>query len=163
MSNFFSKYKYIIIAILVIFAIFIGYGFMKPASEGDSGLSKTVVANDAGGFSNANGLAGELSDSFVIQLLAIQNINFNTEFFNDPVYRGLIDQSRDLGTRPVGRPNPFYPIGQDNGFVGGTTSGLTGASGNGTGSSSGTFTITSTSSATSSAPRATTTPRTGGR
>ena len=154
MSNFFSKYKYIIIAILVIFAIFVGYGFMKPASEGDSGLSKTVVANDMGGFSDANGLAGELSDSFVIQLLAIQNINFNTEFFNDPVYRGLIDQSRDLGTRPVGRPNPFYPIGQDNGFVGGTTSGLTG---------SGTFTITSTSSATSSAPRATTTPRNTGR
>lgn len=150
MSNFFSKYKFIIIAIVAIFVIFIGYGYFKPASTGSDGISTTVVSNDFPESENANGLAGELSESFVMQLLAIQNINFNTEFFNDPVYRGLIDQYRSPGTRPVGRPNPFFPIGQDNGFVGGTTSGIDGPA-------SSTPTVAATSTASSSPARATTT------
>lgn len=47
------------------------------------------------------------------QLLAIQNIKFDTAFFNDPVYKELVDQSRPLGVREVGRPNPFLDIGVD--------------------------------------------------
>lgn len=154
MSAFFSKYKFILIAIAVIFLIFIVYGFVKPAPSGSDGISTTVVANDSGELSNNNGLAGELSDSFVVQLLAIQNINFNTEFFNDPVYRGLIDQYRSPGVRPVGRPNPFFPIGQDNGFVGSVTTPAL----NGTATSSPATAVTATTTSTSTTSGRTTTP-----
>lgn len=158
MKNFLSKYKFLIIGVIAIFAIFIAYGMLKSPPEGEGSVTKTVVATDAGGVAGAGSLAGsgnDIGDEFVLQLLAIQSINFNTEFFADPVYKGLIDQSRPLGDRPVGRPNPFYPIGQDNGFIGGTTAGLSGITDGGTG-----FTITSTSSAAASATttrRATTT------
>jgi hypothetical protein len=156
MAHFFSKYKYIIIAILAIFAVFIIFGMLKKPKESDSGLEKTVVATDLGA-PGANGLGGgnDLGDEFVVQLLAIQNINFNTAFFSDPVYKGLKDQSRPLGDRPVGRPNPFSPIGNDDGFVGTSTAGLTGTPAapaganatNGTGANGGGFVLTSTSSA----------------
>jgi hypothetical protein len=158
MKNFFSKYKFILIGIAVIFAIFIGYGMLKSAPEEEGSVSKTVVGSNVGVVGGAGSLgANNFGDEFVLQLLAIQSINFNTEFFSDAVYKGLIDQSRPLGDRPVGRPNPFYPIGQDNGFVGGTTAGLTGPASTGTG-----FTVTSTSSgpvATTTATSTRTTPR----
>ncbi len=154
MSTFFSKYKFLIIGTVAIIAIFIAYAILKPAPEGDGTIEKITVdgASRSSGTGNPGADEG-LGDEFVVQLLAIQNIDFNTEFFNDPVYRGLIDQYRPLGDRPVGRPNPFYPIGQDNGFIGTSTAGLSGQT-EGTGTSA----IASTSSATSTATRATRTP-----
>ncbi len=156
MSTFFSKYKFLIIGVVVIVAIFITYAILKPAPQADGTIEKTTVSGASRSSGTGNpGAADNLSDEFVVQLLAIQNINFNTDFFNDPVYRNLIDQYRPLGDRPVGRPNPFYPIGQDNGFIGTSTAGLSGQA-EGTDASA----IASTSSATSTVPRATTTSRT---
>ncbi len=133
MRPFISKYKFIIIGIVAIFAIFIGYGIFKSDPKEEGSVQRITVGINSSGVVGASSLSGDdsLGDEFVIQLLAIQNINFNTEFFNDPVYRNLVDQFRPLGDRPVGRPNPFYPIGQDNGFVGTSTAGLSGSSGTG--------------------------------
>ncbi len=120
MANFFSKYKFIIIGAAAIIAVFVVYGIMKPAPEGDGTIETTVVGSDSGREVGANGLggSGDIGEEFVLQLLAIQNIHFDTDFFKDPVYRALIDQFRPIESRPVGRPNPFYPIGQDDGPAG---------------------------------------------
>lgn len=109
--KFFSQNKGIIISVILIVAVFIGYGMIKPSdSSKKSGLELTVVnSNPAGGIANAQ----DPSSALVLQLLTIQNIVFDTKFFEDPVYRELVDQSRPLGEREVGRPNPFLRIGID--------------------------------------------------
>jgi hypothetical protein len=58
---------------------------------------------------------------FVTQLLAIQNIKFNLQFFNDPVFRGLQDWSREILPQESGRPNPFAPLEGDVGQANLTT------------------------------------------
>jgi len=109
--NFFSQNKGIIISILVIVFVFIGYAIFKPASNEDDStvVTREVVANPAlTDISRADDPAAVL----VYQLLTIKSIEFNTDFFNDPVYQSLIDRSRPLGEREVGRPNPFWKIGE---------------------------------------------------
>lgn len=109
--GFLSRYKGVIIAVVLIVAVFVGYAILKkPASDSNEGLQLNVVnSNPAGGVVNAK----DPSSALVLQLLAIQNIVFDTKFFEDPVYRQLVDQSRPLGEREVGRPNPFLRIGID--------------------------------------------------
>jgi hypothetical protein len=84
---------------------------IKPNTDTTSdGLQRTVVD----GITTADAPAGDdPAAGFVQQLLAIQNIKFDTAFFSDPVYKELVDQSRPLGVREVGRPNPFLQIGTD--------------------------------------------------
>lgn len=92
--------------------IFVGYAMVKPTGDktDTSGLSLNVVnSNPAGGAATA----ADPSSALILQLLAIQNISFDTKFFEDAVYRELVDQSRPLGEREVGRPNPFLRIGVD--------------------------------------------------
>lgn len=109
--NFLTQNKGIIIGVLVIVLVFIGYSIMKPATnESEQTVSRQVVG-EVGSASSIN--SDDPAAAFVYQLLAIQNIRFNAEFFKDPVYRELIDRSRPLGEREVGRPNPFLEIGKD--------------------------------------------------
>lgn len=109
--NFLSKNKGIIIAIVLIVLVFLGYAIVKPASDtGTTGLEMNVINPNP-----SNGLATseDPSSQLVFQLLSIQSIVFDTKFFQDPVYRELVDQSRPLGEIDVGRPNPFLKIGID--------------------------------------------------
>jgi hypothetical protein len=149
MGTFFSQHKGLIIGVFLAVLIFIGYAMIKPESkDGSDGLEKTVID----GITPAGAVGGDdPAAAFVQQLLAIQNIKFDTAFFSDPVYKELVDQSRPLGVREVGRPNPFLDIGIDTvinaevpagrGFV---------------------QTSTSTASSTNPTPATTTRPSTGG-
>lgn len=112
MGNFFSQHKGIIIGVFLTVLIFIGYAIIRPkVSSNSSGLQKTIVNNSIS--STVTTSADDPGAGFVQQLLAIQNIKFDTAFFADPVYKDLVDQSRPLGNREVGRPNPFLDIGVD--------------------------------------------------
>lgn len=111
MGTFFSQHKGVIIGVFLAVLVFIGYAMIrqKPSTT-EEGLQRTVVD----GTTSTNAAAGDdPAAGFVQQLLAIQNIKFDTAFFNDPVYKELVDQSRPLGVREVGRPNPFLDIGVD--------------------------------------------------
>lgn len=140
---FFSKYKLLLLSIALIVIIFVAYALLKPSKPSNNAQNLQPITVE-----QVNSSATDPNDpgaDFVLQLLAIQNINFNTEFFRDPVYRELKDQYRPIEPRPIGRPNPFAEIGNDDPLQPvGPTSG---------------FTLTSTS--TGPGP-ATTTPRTGG-
>ncbi len=111
MGSFFSHHKGLFIGAIVIILVFFGYGMVKKPSTptSGSGLEKTIVDPASGGVA-----ADDPGAAFVLQLLAIQNIKFDSGFFQDPIYRELVDQSRPLGERDVGRPNPFLDIGVDN-------------------------------------------------
>lgn len=110
----FNAKKIIIIVVIVILA-FVGYAIMISGNkkESASGVTKQSVGTTAAGqTSNTTALDGP-GKEFVTQLLAIQNIKFNLQFFSDPVFRGLQDWSREILPQESGRPNPFAPLEGD--------------------------------------------------
>ncbi|HEY9586390.1 MAG TPA: hypothetical protein VJJ27_01985 [Candidatus Paceibacterota bacterium] len=69
---------------------------------------------DQSGNPNATQAVG----SDLLQLLSkLKTVNFNTELFNNPDFRGLIDWAIVLPAPALGRPNPFERIGIDVGVV----------------------------------------------
>ncbi len=118
----FNAKKIIIIVVIVILA-FVGYAIMISGNkkESASGVTRqSVSTTPAGQTSSAATLDGP-GKEFVTQLLAIQNIKFNLQFFNDPVFRGLQDWSREILPQESGRPNPFAPLESDAGISNLTT------------------------------------------
>lgn len=108
------KYKWIILGTLVIILVFVIYGAVKPDSSNAPGGIEETIVSIPGGDGSVTSSDEDPAAGFILQLLAIQNVNFNVDFFNDPVYKELVDQSSGLGERFVGRPNPFLDIGTDN-------------------------------------------------
>ena len=107
------KYKGLIIGIVALVLLFLGYSqfIAKKTGTSDSALVPVQTASNS---TNQNSGAGR---EFVIQLLAIQSIHFNTDLFGDPAYTNLHDFSRPILDQPKGRPNPFAPIGDDSNTV----------------------------------------------
>lgn len=42
----------------------------------------------------------------------LQAVSLTTDLFSSPAYRGLTDFSAEIPDQPVGRTNPFDPIGR---------------------------------------------------
>lgn len=116
-----SKYKTLIIIIVVIILIFLAYGAFGPKSAPTTGALSRVDSGVAVGGTSGNAANGP-DGQFVSQLLAIKDIHFDTTILLDPAYLYLQDFSRPLVPQEVGRPNPFAPIGQQNGSALGTSS-----------------------------------------
>lgn len=55
-----------------------------------------------------------VSREFLATLLKFQRLRVDTKIFEDPVFAGLQDKTTDLGSEPVGRDNPFAPLGEGN-------------------------------------------------
>ena len=113
-----KKFKYLIIVVVIIVVAFIAYTIFtnSSAATDSTALQKTAVdSSTAGSASNSSVPNNELAQSFVDQLLTIQNINLKLAFFSDPVFLGLVDNHVDIDPQPIGRPNPFAPIGKDAG------------------------------------------------
>lgn len=121
MINALKKFKYLIIIAVVIILGFVAYTiYTKPSAEGDS----SSLQRTTGGFSS-NTVAGsgsdiisnELAKSFVEQLSKIESIKLKIAFFDDKVYLGLKDNYKEIPQQPKIRPNPFAPIGSEDGQV----------------------------------------------
>ncbi len=156
--------KLILIIGLVIIAG-VGYGIFissRSPSE-DSTSTRQVVGVD--GETTTEGVedvTGEAGREFVTQLLAIQSINFNLNFFNDPVFRNLQDFSQVIEKQPIGRPNPFAPIGDFGSPVSAVNGPVTSTNSSSIvsiGTSPATTTTTQTTTSTSNTPARTTAPR----
>ncbi len=132
MMQTFSKYKWIIIGAVVVILVFVLFAMLKPESKSADGIERTIVSIPGGNGSVASG--EDPAAGFILQLLAIKQVNFNTKFFQDPIYLELVDQYTDLNERPVGRPNPFLDIGIDNVVFESTGSSRAAAPAAGTGS-----------------------------
>lgn len=155
----FNIKKIIIIVVIVILA-FVGYAILISGNkkESASGVTRqSVSTTPAGQNSNAATLDGP-GKEFVTQLLAIQNIKFNLQFFNDPVFKGLQDWSREILPQESGRPNPFAPLEGDVSQANLTT-GFTGDIGSTEPDASQTQTVTETKSPVRTTPRINTSTR----
>ena len=105
--------KNIILSLVLTGVLFVGYNFfLKPAPTPDAAL-ETSSANDV----------GELAEGReILTLLArLEAIHLSGKIFATAAWRALIDQGQPLGEEPVGRPNPFAPIGAAGTVSSGTT------------------------------------------
>ena len=55
----------------------------------------------------------ESSQIFITLLAALRSASFDLEFFAIPEFESLTDFSVELTPQPVGRRNPFAPLGSD--------------------------------------------------
>ncbi len=112
--DFFRNNSTALLGILVTVIVVIGYFlfFKGDTSSEQSGLQ---VTRPAGG--------GEIgvSRNLLTILLELRSISLDEKFFSDPLFRSLRDFGVELAPQPVGRPNPFAPLGRDVRPTSGTT------------------------------------------
>ncbi len=104
------KLKKIIIAIVVLGILFLLYTvFLKPDPEGEV---LVVGRNSSGGVGAITSqdtavLASQISQA----LLKIEQITLHRAIFDDPIFVSLEDRSQPIVDEPIGRTNPFAPLG----------------------------------------------------
>lgn len=101
MMNLFKKYQNVITIGLVILAAFIAYSlFFKP----DTGNPLTAQA--------PSGAQSAVEQELISLLLELRSITLDTSIFDDGRFRSFQDFSQEIVAEPVGRTNPFAPLGQ---------------------------------------------------
>ncbi|MCB9806126.1 hypothetical protein H6775_03125 [Candidatus Nomurabacteria bacterium] len=96
------KYKKIIIIVGIAIVLFFVFLYFTGGSS-NTALIKSTVNSPSG---------AEAIGSEIIQALnQIETLKLDGQIFEDPVYRSLVDRSQVLTPEPVGRSNPFAPLG----------------------------------------------------
>lgn len=98
--SFFSRYQTVIlIGVLVIGGFFVYTYFFTGTTQ--QGLAVTPTAG-----------AGVTVDQDLIALLTtLKSIKLNADIFSGQSFRSLQDYSQALVPEPIGRTNPFAPLG----------------------------------------------------
>lgn len=102
MTEVLKKAKVPIIAIIFLIIGFFVYNFFIKKDEEVGGISKP-------GMVNGEKVAKSPSENFLPLLNLIRNVNFDDTFFNDSVFRSLVDFSESIKEEQKGRVNPFDP------------------------------------------------------
>lgn len=98
-----QKVKQIIISVVVILVALIAFKVFFV--DEDSGSSALVAEN-----ANATFIDGQ---AILSMLNNLNRVTLDESVFSDKVFLSLESFERDLDSQVLGRPNPFYPIGQD--------------------------------------------------
>ncbi len=97
-----SKNKILIIGLLVVAAV--GYYLFKP----DAAPEDPLVTSQSG-------ITGSIGQELVIELNRLKALqNINDDIFKDPTFVSLQDFTQVVIPQPLGRNNPFAPIGTSN-------------------------------------------------
>jgi len=101
--DFIKKYKNIALSVVVIAIAAVLYGaiFGKNAPDLSLLTSETPVA----------GVVGAAGEDVLELLATLRGIKLDGSIFEDPAFRSLEDFSQELVPEPVGRENPFAPVG----------------------------------------------------
>ena len=91
------------VAVAIVLA-FVLYGLFF-AGNGDSGLVSTTSDGDV------DPAGAEL----LAALFSLRSITLDVSLFETPDFKSLVDFSQEIPSEPVGRANPFAPIGVDDG------------------------------------------------
>lgn len=103
MQKLFKKYKkiiYILVAVVLLFAL---YNFFF-AGDDDGAL----LVSEVPGGGNI-----DVGREILASLLEIRSFKLDEGIFEDKGFKLLFDFSQEIESQPVGRPNPFSPIGVD--------------------------------------------------
>jgi hypothetical protein len=102
------KLKKIIIVLIILVILFVIYAvFVKSNPQIDPLLKGSGTQSDSVSTEEAQALGSQISQA----LLRIEKIRLDKAIFSDQIYRTLIDRSRPIEDEPMGRKNPFAPIG----------------------------------------------------
>ncbi len=99
MINFILSHKIIVIVVALLVAVGIWIGLSSGGTSSDSLLSSESVSDE-----------GPDRD-LVATLLALRSVKLEGSIFTDPSFQSLKDFSTQIVPEPVGRPNPFAPLG----------------------------------------------------
>lgn len=100
---FFQKYKKIILIIGTLLVVFFLYTTFFGSENTEEELLTSSVQQPT-----ANQVVGT---EIVSALNQIESLKLSRDIFEDPVFQSLIDRSEPLPEEPVGKINPFSPIG----------------------------------------------------
>ncbi len=99
------KLKKIILIILIIGILFVVYSvFIKKDPEADSLLNSSAKQKTYG---DTKLIGNQISQA----LFRLESIKLDKTIFTNKVYLSLTDRSQTISDEPVGRLNPFAPIG----------------------------------------------------
>ncbi|MBI2618257.1 hypothetical protein HYW58_02280 [Candidatus Kaiserbacteria bacterium] len=98
-----KKYKNILLVTGILIIAFIGYSLF---SDGSDGVSVLVSSPTSGSQTRGN-------NELLLLLVSLESISLDDSLFNDPAFKSLIDFGQALIPEPVGRLNPFAPVGSE--------------------------------------------------
>lgn len=97
------KLKKIIITLIIILILFVVYAvFIKKDPTAESMIGGTGSVS-----SDAQVLGSQISQA----LVRIEQIKLDRGIFDNNIYKTLTDRSEIIEEEPIGRSNPFAPIG----------------------------------------------------
>jgi hypothetical protein len=99
MINFILSHKIIVVIVALLVAVGVWIGLSSSGSSTGSLLSTETVSD--------NGPDQDL----VATLLALRAVKLDGSIFSDPGFQNLKDFSTQIVPEPIGRPNPFAPLG----------------------------------------------------
>jgi hypothetical protein len=91
----------VVVASALIIGLFIYFGGSNAKVDG--GLRVVPVA--------ADGTIDPLGARILRALASLESLKLDTSIFKDKAYTSLNDFSKDIKDEPIGRDNPFLPIG----------------------------------------------------
>ena len=100
--DFLKKYKTTIIGVIIILVIFFAYQFFFSGGTGGNPLVSVTPANTT---ESTAGL------ELLSLLLELRSITLDNDLFDSSSFQNLVDFTVDIIPEPVGRSNPFAPIG----------------------------------------------------
>lgn len=96
-----SLLKNIFFALALAGILWLGYRIFFAADDTSETLNAGVVTE-----------ASRDTQEFLRTLQQLRGITLNQQIFTDPRFQSLVDQRQPIIPEPIGRQNPFAPIGQ---------------------------------------------------
>lgn len=98
--------KYIFFCLSLIFVCFFAYQYWTKADTSSQLISSGVGST-----------AGSIGSETLQILSELRTLKLDEDIFSDKAFRSLEDFSMELQPQPVGRNNPFAPLGTDGNYV----------------------------------------------
>ncbi len=100
----FTKYKKLIITIIVIVGLFLAYSIFFGGNLEREGLLRSSVSTTS---QTSTDILGE---EIIRAINQISSLKLDDSVFDNPVFRRLVDRSERIEPEDPGRDNPFAPI-----------------------------------------------------
>lgn len=102
MIEIFKKYKTLLITVAIVSVAFVGYSIFLDRGSDGSVLTSQSASTRGGG-----------DNELLLLLINLRSITLDDSLFRDPAFKDLVDFGQRLVPEPVGRQNPFAPVGSD--------------------------------------------------
>ena len=117
-----KKIKIFVIVALVIAAIIAAATYMGRSDTAPQTSDNPLSSSAASKVAGVQEMPSTAPNEFSEVLSSIKSIVLDTAIFTDPAYLALRDYPITLGSDRRGRPNPFEPVGVDEGSITGAVS-----------------------------------------